>query len=90
MKIMWHGTACPQEYLPKVQAELAGMLGRMLDSPQQLISHLIFLANGGEVTAWGETGDDAFHAEYHDVPTKERADKALEDRLRQLDEPMRK
>ena len=84
MKIIWHGEPCPQEHLARVEAELAGMLGRMLDSPQQLISHSIFLDNGAAVTAWGETGDEAFHAEFHDVPTKERADKALFERIRQV------
>ncbi len=84
LKIVWHGTPCPQEHAGQVEAELAGMLGGMLDSPQQLISHRIFLGNDSAVTVWGEGGDDSFHAEFHDAPTKVRADKALAERLRQL------
>lgn len=87
MNIIWHGEPCPQEHLKRVEAELAGMLGRMLDSPQQLISHSIFLDNGAAVTAWGETGDEAFHAEFHNVPTKERGDKTLFDRIQEFYEP---
>ena len=84
MNINWHGNPCPQEYLATVEAELAGLLRGMLDSPQQLISHRMSLGNGGAVTAWGETGDDAFHAEYYDGPTKARADESLLERIRQL------
>lgn len=84
IKINWHGPPCPEEHLEQVEAELDQLLHGPLESPQQMISHLVFLPNGGEVTAWGETSDDYFHAEYHDAPTKKRADKALEDRIRQL------
>ena len=86
MNIIWHGKPCPQQYVAQVEAELAGMLGGMLDSPQQLISHRIFLGNNGAVTAWGETGDDAFHAEYHEAQTRERADQALFERIRPVEE----
>ena len=58
MKIIWHGKPCPQEHLAQVEADLAGMLGKMLDNPQQLISHTISLDNNAFVTAWGEPGDD--------------------------------
>jgi len=63
-KIVWHGRPCPSEYLARVEAELAGMLGGMLDSPQQLICHEISLSNLDSVAAWGEMNSDAFHAEY--------------------------
>lgn len=84
INIIWHGQQCPQEHVAQVEGELAEMLGGMLDSPQQLISHRIALDDNAAVTVWGEGGDDAFHAEFHDAPTKERADKALEERLWQL------
>lgn len=90
VKIVWHGEPCPQEYLAQVEAELSRMLGGMLDSPAQLISHRIFLGNGSGVTAWGESGDDAFHAEYEDTPTNRRADEALRDRMGEVDEELTK
>jgi len=61
-KIFWQGAPCPLEHLAKVEAELTGM---PLNSPQQLIFHTIRLDNNAFVTAWGEPGDDAFHAEFH-------------------------
>jgi len=84
INITWHGKPCLQEHLVRVEAELAGLLDGSLDTPQQLISHSISLDKNAAVTAWGVIGDDAFHAEFHDAPTKERADKALEDRIRQV------
>lgn len=86
-RIIWHGAPCPEEDLEKVEAELEKLLDGPLESPQQLISHRILLDDGSAVTAWGETGLDAFHAEFHPVPTRERADKALFDRIRQLYQP---
>lgn len=79
MKIIWHGKTCSQEHLAEVEAELAGMLGKMLDNPQQLIFHSISLDNNAAVTAWGEPGDDAFHTEYHDVTTREVAGNARDE-----------
>jgi hypothetical protein len=66
MKIIWHGKPCPQEHIAKVEAELAGLLSGVVDSPQQLVFHTIHL-DEGVVIAWGEDGDDGFHAQFHAV-----------------------
>lgn len=86
-RIVWHGAPCPPEHLARVEAELERLLSGPLESPQQLISHRILLDDGGAVTVWGQDADADFHAEYHPAPTKERADKALADRIRKLYKP---
>jgi hypothetical protein len=64
MKLIWHGSPCPEEHIAKVEAELAGMLDGMLDIPAQLIFHRIRLAEG-TVIVWGEDGDEAFQAQFY-------------------------
>jgi hypothetical protein len=66
MKLIWHGSSCPQKHIANVEAELAGLLSGIVDIPAQLIFHRIHLAEG-DVIAWGEDGDNAFHAEFHEV-----------------------